>query len=61
MSIPSEDGVPAASTYRAELAFYEIREGRRVNEMTVDVRGSTSFVTRLADAAAGAFEEETSR
>ncbi|NGO66787.1 hypothetical protein [Streptomyces boncukensis] len=61
MNTPSEDGASATPTYRAEMAFYEIRDGRRVNEMTVDVRGSSNVVTRMAEAAAGAFEEETTR
>lgn len=61
MSTPDDDAGTAASTYRAELAFYEIRDGRRVKELAVDARGTAAFVTRLAEAAAGAFEEETTR
>ncbi|MFI9026319.1 hypothetical protein [Streptomyces sp. NPDC053560] len=61
MSTPHEDAGPAAPIHRADLTFHEIRDGRRVKEMAVDARGSAAFVTRMAEAAARAFEEETTR
>ncbi|MFE3146583.1 hypothetical protein ACFXJ6_07955 [Streptomyces sp. NPDC059218] len=61
MSMPDETTYPAQPAYSVEVTFYRIRGSRREDPMTVTARGPQTFVTRLAEAAASAFEEETTQ
>ncbi|MFE0763709.1 hypothetical protein [Streptomyces smyrnaeus] len=61
MTTPDGDTSQARPTYRVEVTFHRIQDGRREDTTSITAGGSQTFVTRMTEAAADAFEEEATR